>query len=69
MVIRYLKVYKKQVALLVLIGLLIYFSSVTKGTTAKVLAVIAGLGMIYLGVYFLLWILKTPTKSNTDEGA
>jgi len=68
MLLRYLKVYKKSILLLVIIIALIVISSVTTGKTAKTAATLAGIGMIYGGISMVIWIMKTPVRKNKDEG-
>lgn len=69
MLLRYLKVYKRQILLFAIIIALIIISSVTKGKTAIVTSTLAGVAMIYAGISFVLWIIRTPTKKDTDESA
>lgn len=64
---RYLKVFRKKIFLAILIIALIIISSVTKGKTAKTTAVLAGIGMIYGGITFILWMIKAPVKKDKDE--
>ena len=64
---RYIKLYKKQILLLILIIALVYISSVVKGNIAKTTSVIAGILMIYAGITFVLWIIKTPIKKDNDQ--
>lgn len=66
---RYLKVYKKNIFLIIVIITLIVVSSVTKGKTATITSTFAGIAMIYGGVSFIIWIIKTPTKKEKDETA
>ncbi len=65
---RYLSVFKNQLFLLVLIIALIIISSLTKGRTAVVTSTIAGIVMIYAGISFIIWIIKTPAKKDKDAG-
>lgn len=64
---RYLKVYRKQIILLILIVVLVYISSVVKGNIAKTTSVAAGILMIYAAITFVLWIIKTPVKKDNDQ--
>ena len=64
---RYLKVFKRKILLLILIVGLIVLSSVTKGKTAVVLSTITGVLLIVIAVYYIIWIIKTPTKKESDE--
>jgi len=65
---RYLSVFKNHVFLLVLIVALVIVSSLTKGKTAVVTSTIAGIVMIYAGISFVIWIIKTPAKKDKDSG-
>ncbi len=67
MTFRYLKVFKKKIFLIILIIALIIASSVTKGKTAKTTSVLAGIAMIYGGITFIIWIIRTPVKKEKDE--
>jgi uncharacterized membrane protein HdeD (DUF308 family) len=69
MILRYLKVFRRQILLVVLIIALIVISSVTKGKTATTTATLAGVAMIYGAVTFIIYIIKTPTKKDKDDGA
>ena len=64
---RYLKVFKRKILLLILIVGLIVLSSVTKGKTAVVLSTITGVLLIVIAIYYIIWIIKTPTKKESDE--
>ena len=64
---RYLKVYKKQLLLLVIIIALVYISSVVKGKISKTTSVAAGILMIFAAIMFVLWIIKTPIKKDNDQ--
>jgi amino acid permease len=64
---RYLKVFRKNIILIIIIITLIIVSSVTKGKTASITSTLAGIAMIYGGVTFIIWIIKTPTKKEKDE--
>lgn len=66
---RYLKVFKRKILFLIVLIILIVISSVTKGKTAITTSVIAGILMIAVGIYYIYWILRTPVKKETDEGA
>lgn len=65
---RYLSVFKNHVFLLILIVALVIVSSLTKGKTAVVTSTIAGIVMIYAGISFVIWIIKTPAKKDKDSG-
>jgi prepilin signal peptidase PulO-like enzyme (type II secretory pathway) len=67
MVFRYLKVFKKNIFLIIVIITLIIVSSVTKGKTATITSTLAGIAMIYGGITFIMWIIRTPTKKEKDE--
>lgn len=67
MTFRYLKVFKKNIVLIILIIALIIISSVTKGKTAATTSVLAGIAMIYGGITFIIWIIRTPVKKEKDE--
>lgn len=69
MVFRYLKVFKKNIFVVILIITLIIISSKTKGKTATITSTLAGIAMIYAGITFIIWIIKTPTKKEKDEAA
>ncbi|HSU50023.1 MAG TPA: hypothetical protein VLJ41_05520 [Segetibacter sp.] len=64
---RYLKIFKRKILLLILIVGLIVLSSVTKGKTAVVLSTITGVLLIVIAIYYIIWIIKTPTKKESDE--
>lgn len=65
---RYLKVYRKQLLVLIIIVVLVYISSVSKNKMAgKVTAVAAGIVMIYAAISFVIWIIKTPTKNDNNQ--
>jgi small-conductance mechanosensitive channel len=68
MLLRYFKVFRKTILIVVVIIALIVISTVTTGKTAKITAVIAGIGMIYAGISFVFWLIKTPVKKNKDAG-
>jgi amino acid permease len=67
MVPRYFKVFRKNLLLIIIIVVLIVVSSVTKGKTAKTTSILAGITMIYLGIRFIIWIIRTPVKREKDE--
>lgn len=67
MQIRYLKIYKRKILLFILLTVLIFVSSVTKGTTAKISSTITGILLIVTAIYYIVWIMKTPTKKDKDE--
>jgi Ca2+/Na+ antiporter len=64
---RYLKVFKRKILALILVVALITLSSITKGKTAIVLSTITGIVLIVIGVYYIIWIIKTPVKKEKDE--
>lgn len=64
---RYLKVFRKKIFLIIITIALIIVSSVTKGKTAKITSTLAGIALIYAGFTYIVWIIKTPTKKETDE--
>ncbi len=66
---RYLKVFKKDILLIIVIITLIVVSSVTKGKTATITSTLAGIAMIFGGITFIVWIIRTPTKKEKDEAA
>ena len=65
---RYLSVFKNHLFLLVIIIALIIISSLTKGKIAVVTSTIAGIAMIYAGISFVIWLIKTPAKKDKDAG-
>jgi amino acid permease len=64
---RYLKVYRKVILLIIVIIVLIVVSSVSKGKTATITSTLAVIAMIYGGITFIVWIIRTPTKKQKDE--
>ncbi|MDQ6812280.1 MAG: hypothetical protein M3040_00860 [Bacteroidota bacterium] len=64
---RYLKVFKRKIVVLILIVILIVVSSVTKGKLATILSTITGILLIVTAIYYIVWILKTPTTKEKDE--
>jgi len=64
---RYFKVFKRKILALVLVAALITASSITKGRTSVVLSTITGIILIIIGVYYIIWIIKTPVKKEKDE--
>ena len=66
MLARYLKVYRKHLVFLLVLIALVYISSVTKGKTATITSYIAGAIMLAIGLFFIVWIIKTPTKNDND---
>jgi hypothetical protein len=46
---------------------LIVVSSITKGKTAVVLSTITGVILIVTAIYYIIWIMRTPTKKESDE--
>ena len=66
MQLRYLKVFKRKILLLIVIIALIVVSSVTKGKTATVFSTITGILLIVIAIYYIIWIIKTPTKKESD---
>jgi len=67
MVRKYLSVFKSHVIILSLLVILVIISSVTRGTTATTTSVLAGIVMIYAGITFFIWIIKTPAKKSKEE--
>lgn len=67
MLTRYLKVFKKKIFLIIITIGLIIASSVTKGKTATITSTLAGVALIYAGITYIVWIIKTPTKKEKDE--
>lgn len=65
---RYLKVFRRKILLVVLIITLIVVSSVTKGKTATITSTLAGIAMIYGAVTFIIYIIRTPVKKEKDDG-
>ncbi|MEJ7685094.1 MAG: hypothetical protein WKG06_46065 [Segetibacter sp.] len=41
----------------------------TKGKTETITSTLAGIAMIYGGITFIIWIIRTPTKREKDEAA
>jgi amino acid permease len=66
---RYWSVYKINILLIIVIIALIIVSSVTRGRTAKVTSIAAGVVMLYLAFKFIMWIIKTPAKKDRDAAA
>jgi len=64
---RYFKVFKRKILALILVAGLITVSSVTKGKTSVVLSTITGVILIIIGVYYIVWIIRTPVKKEKDE--
>lgn len=69
MTFRYLKIFKKKIFLIIITVALIIISYFTKGNTSKTTSVLAGIALIYSGINYMIWIIKTPTKKERDEGA
>ena len=67
MLIRYLKVFRKKIFLIIITIALIVVSTVTKGKTASITATLAGVALIYAGITYIVWIIRTPTKKEKDE--
>lgn len=64
---RYLKVFKRKILLLFVIVGLIVVSSITKGKTSVILSTITGILLIVVAIYYIIWIVRTPTKKESDE--
>ena len=64
---KYISVYKKHIFLVILMIVLIVLSSLSTGKSAVTLSVLAGIVMIIEGIYFFIWIIKTPAKKSRDE--
>jgi len=67
MLTRYLKVFRKKIFLIIITIALIVVSTVTKGKTASITATLAGVALIYAGITYIVWIIRTPTKKEKDE--
>ena len=65
---RYFTVFKKHLIFLIIIIALIIISSITRGRISVITSTIAGLVMIYAGISFVIWIIRTPAKKEKDEG-
>ena len=63
---RYLKVFKKKIFSIIITVTLIIISYLTKGQTSRVTSVLAGIGLIYAGLTYMIWIIKTPVKKEKD---
>ncbi len=66
---KYFPVLKRHFVIAILLLALIVISSVTKGNISVITAYAAGALMIYAGISFTLWILKTPAKKSKEEVA
>lgn len=64
---RYLKVFKRKILLLILIIVLTIISSVTKGKVSVVVSTITGIFLIVVAIYYIIWIIKTPTSKENDQ--
>lgn len=65
---RYFKVLKRNLLLIIIIIVLIVVSTVTKDKkAARITSILAGVTMIYLGIKFIIWIIRTPVKKDKDE--
>lgn len=64
---RYLKVFKRKFILLILVILLVTASSLTKGKTAVLFSTVTGVLLIAVAIYYIVWIMRTPTKKENDE--
>ncbi|MCW3080981.1 hypothetical protein [Segetibacter sp.] len=53
--------------MLILVVVLVIFSSITKGKTSVVLSTVTGIVLIVTAIYYIVWIIKTPTKKESDE--
>ena len=65
---RYLSVFRNHVIIMVLFLALIIVSSITQGKLSVYTSVLTGILMIYAAIVFTIWIIKTPSKKNKDEG-
>lgn len=65
---RYLWVFKNHIFLLIVIITLVIISTKSTGKTAIIINTIAGVVMIYAAFRFILWIIRTPSKKDKDEG-
>jgi Ca2+/Na+ antiporter len=68
MIRRYLSVFRNHVILMLLLLALIIFSSRTNGRLSVYTSVFTGILMIYAAIVFTIWIIRTPSKKNKDEG-
>jgi amino acid permease len=64
---KYFFLFKSHLIILALLVILVIISSITRGTTATTTSIIAGILMIYAGITFFVWIIKTPTKKTKEE--
>lgn len=65
---RYLKVYKKQlIVLFVIIALVCLSTYLHSKKASSITAVAAGIVMIGVAIFFLIWIIKTPTKKDNNQ--
>ncbi|MCW3112473.1 MAG: hypothetical protein JWR18_869 [Segetibacter sp.] len=64
---RYLKVFKRKILLLILIVVLTVVSSVTKGKVSVIVSTITGIFLIVVAIYYIIWIIKTPTTKEKDQ--
>ena len=67
MILRYLRVYSKQLIFLAVIIALVIISSRDRGIIGKVTTYAAGGLMIIAGVLFIIWIIRTPVKKDNNQ--
>lgn len=68
MIRRYLSVFRNHVFLILILLALIIVSTVTQGKISTYTATFTGIVMIYAAIVFTVWIIRTPSKKNNDEG-
>jgi uncharacterized membrane protein YobD (UPF0266 family) len=64
---RYLFVFKSHLIILGVLVILVIISSVTRGTTAATTSILAGIVMIYAAITFIAYIIRTPSKKDTQD--
>lgn len=64
---RYLKIFRRKFLFFIIAVGLIIVSSVTKGKTSTIFSTITGIFLIIVAIYYVIWIIKTPTKKVKDE--
>jgi len=69
MLLKYIKIFWRNILLFAIIIALVIVSSKTQGKTSTITATLAGVVMIYLAAKFILYIIKTPIKTEKDEAA
>lgn len=68
MIKRYLSVFRNHVILILICLILTVVSSRTNGKLSTYTSVFTGLLLIYAAIVFTIWIIKTPSKRNKNEG-